>query len=122
MESYVVNDYYATDGFWGPETYTANPTGGIDEPIFIDLTYDGVEEESVEANVKVWSAGHEFVVENGDDAEYTMTVYNLLGQPMMSKSISASSTERISHSLATGLYVISLQNNLNKVSIKVIVR
>ena len=51
-----------------------------------------------------------------------MTVYNILGQPMMMKQINAGSTERISHSLATGVYIISLQNNQNAVSVKVIVK
>ena len=72
--------------------------------------------------MKVWNTNHEFVIENGDNAHYMMTVYNILGQSMMTKQINAGSTERISHSLANGLYVISLQNNLNKVSVKVIVR
>ena len=72
--------------------------------------------------MKVWSTDHEFVIENGDNAHYMMTVFNVLGQPLMTKQINAGSTERISHSLANGLYVISLQNNLNKVSVKVIVR
>ena len=121
MESYVINDYYTEDGIWAPETQTANPNVGLDEPIFIDLTYDDVAEIE-EANVKVWNTDHEFVIENGDNAHYMMTVYNILGQPMMTKQINAGSTERISHSLANGLYVISLQNNLNKVSVKVIVR
>ena len=121
MESYVINDYYTEDGVWAPETNTANPNVGLDEPIFIDLTYDDVAEIE-EANVKVWNTDHEFVIENGDNAHYMMTVYNILGQPMMTKQINAGSTERISHSLANGLYVISLQNNLNKVSVKVIVR
>ena len=121
MESYVINDYYTEDGVWAPETQTANPNVGLDEPIFIDLTYDDVAEIE-EANVKVWNTDHEFVIENGDNAHYMMTVYNILGQPMMTKQINAGSTERISHCLANGLYVISLQNNLNKVSVKVIVR
>ena len=121
MESYVINEYYTEDGVWAPETQTANPNVGLDEPIFIDLTYDDVAEIE-EANVKVWNTDHEFVIENGDNAHYMMTVYNILGQPMMTKQINAGSTERISHSLANGLYVISLQNNLNKVSVKVIVR
>ena len=76
----------------------------------------------MEANIKVWNADHEFVIENGDNAHYNMTVYNILGQPMMMKQINAGSTERISHSLASGVYVISLQNNQNTVSVKVIVR
>ena len=111
----------AGNGEWAPEALTANPTNGLNEPIFIDLTYDGVE-ETVETNVKVWSADHEFVIENGDNAHYSMTVYNVLGQPMMMKQINAGSTERISHSLASGIYVISLQNNQNTVSVKVIVK
>ena len=78
-------------------------------------------DDIVEANVTVWSANHEFVVENGDNAHYAMTVYNILGQPVMQKQINASSTERISHSLATGVYVIRLENNQNRVSVKVIV-
>ena len=119
--SYTLNEYYSENGQWNPEANTVNPNAGLDEPIFIDLTYDGVE-ETVETNVKVWSANHEFVIENGDNAHYTMTVYNILGQPMMQKQINAGSTEHISHSLASGVYVISLQNNQNIVSVKVIVR
>ena len=122
MDFTPVREYASEDGgFWYPNANTANPTNGIDEPIFIDLTYDNVE-ELVEVNVKVWSADHEFVVENGDDAHYTMTVYNMLGQSMMQKQINAGSTQRISHNLSKGLYIISLQNNQNMVSHKVIVR
>ena len=120
-DSYMVNTYSTENGQWYPEANTVNPNGGLDEPIFIDLTYDGVAEIE-EANVKVWNTGHEFVIENGDNAHYMMTVYNILGQPMMTKQINAGSTERVSHSLANGIYVISLQNNPNKVSVKVIVR
>ena len=120
---YWFQDYYTAEfnGHWNPDANTVNPTNGLNEPIFIDLTYDGVE-ETVETNVKVWSADHEFVIENSDNAHYSMTVYNVLGQPMMMKQINAGSTERISHSLASGVYVISLQNNQNTVSVKVIVR
>ena len=102
------------------EALTANPTNGLDEPIFIDLTDDGVD-DNVEANVTVWSANHEFVIENGDNAHYMMTVYNVLGQPVMQKQINAGSTERISHNLATGIYVIRMENNQSRVSVKVLV-
>ncbi len=122
MDFTPVREYASEDGgFWYPNANTANPTNGIDDPIFIDLTYDNVE-ELAEVNVKVWSTDHEFVVENGDDAHYTMTVYNMLGQSMMQKQINAGSTQRISHNLSKGLYIISLQNNQNMVSHKVIVR
>lgn len=119
--SYTLNEYYSEDGQWNPEANTVNPNAGLDDPIFIDLTYEGVE-DIVEANVTVWSTDHEFVIENGDNAHYSMTVYNILGQPMMMKQINAGSTERISHSLASGVYIIRLQNNQNSVSVKVFVR
>ena len=120
-ENNIVNTFAVEDGQWQPNANTINPNAGLDEPIFIDLTDDGIE-EGMTSNVKVWSADHEFVIENGDNTHYTMTVYNVLGQPMMMKQINAGSTERISHSLATGVYVISLQNNQNAVSVKVIVK
>ena len=121
LYSYTQSEYFSENGEWYPEANTVNPNAGLDEPIFIDLTYEGVD-DNVAANVKVWSADHEFVIENGDDAHYSMTVYNVLGQPMMMKQINAGSTERISHSLASGVYVIYLQNNQSNVSVKVIVR
>ena len=121
LYSYTLNEYLSVNGEWSPEANTVNPTNGLDEPIFIDLTDDGVE-EGMATNVKVWSTDHEFVIENGDNAHYNMTVYNILGQPMMMKQINAGSAECISHSLATGVYIISLQNNQNAVSVKVIVK
>ena len=121
IQGYLQNAFYVEDGHWAPEANTINPNGGLDEPIFIDLTDDGVNEEVI-ANVKVWNTEHEFVIENSDNTHYMMTVYNVLGQPMMQHQINAGSTNRISHNLATGVYVISLQNNQSHVSVKVIVR
>ena len=121
LYSYTLNEYLSVNGEWSPEANTVNPNAGLDAPIFIDLTDDGVA-DNIETNVKIWSTAHEFVIDNGDNAHYNMTVYNILGQPMMMKQINAGSTERISHSLATGVYIISLQNNQNAVSVKVIVK
>lgn len=120
MESNVINTYHTENGQWYPNANTSNPNAGLDEPIFIDLTDDGVD-DNVEANVTVLSANHEFVIENGDNAHYMMTVYNVLGQPVMQKQINAGSTERISHNLATGIYVIRMENNQSRVSVKVLV-
>ena len=121
MDAQTIHEYSSENGQWAPEANTVNPTNGLSEPIFIDLTDVGVE-EAVVSNIKVWNSDNEFVIENGDNAHYMMTVFNILGQPMMQKQINAGSTERISHSLATGVYVINLQNTQNIVSVKVIVR
>ena len=121
LDGLSFNDFATENGFWQPDGNTVNPNGGLDTPVFIDLTYDGVG-ETTEANVSIWSTEHEFVIENGDDSHYTMTVYNLIGQSMMQRQINAGSSQRISHNLASGLYIINLQNNHNKVATKVIVR
>ena len=121
LDSETIHFYYGENGQWAPEANTVNPSNGLDEPIFIDLFDDGVEETAA-ANVKVWNTDNVFVIENGDNAHYIMTVYNILGQPMMQKQINAGSTDRISHNLAAGVYVINLQNNQSKVSVKIIVR
>ena len=109
------------NGQWTPEANTVNPTNGLDEPIFIDLTDDGVE-DNAEANVKVWNTNNEFVIENSDDSHYTMNVVNMLGQTLMSREIAAGSSVRVSHNLTAGVYIINLQNNHNKVAVKVIVK
>ena len=114
-------EYQTIQGQWNPNANTINPNAGLDSPIFIDLTDDGIEEDMA-TNVKIWSTDNEFVIENGDNAHYSMTVYNILGQPMMMKQINAGSIERISHSLVSGVYIINLQNNQSNVSVKVIVR
>lgn len=115
------SEYEAVQGQWYPNANTVNPNAGLDEPIFIDLTDNSIDEPT-EANVKVMSVDHEFVIENGDDAHYSMTVYNILGQPVMKQQINAGSSNRISHNLACGVYVIRLENNQNRVSVKIIVR
>ncbi len=115
------SEYETIQGQWYPDANTVNPNAGLDEPIFIDLTDNSIDEPT-EANVKVISVDHEFVIENGDDAHYSMTVYNILGQPVMKQQINAGSSNRISHNLACGVYVIRLENNQNRVSVKIIVR
>nr|MCR5013316.1 choice-of-anchor J domain-containing protein [Bacteroidales bacterium] len=120
MESYVVNDYYTENGLWGV-TATANPTAGLDEPLFIDLIGLSVDEGEA-MDVKVWNFGHEIMVENAETERMEMTVYNLLGQPVMTKTIAGESNVRVSHNLADGLYVITLQNAQGKMSAKIVVR
>ena len=121
LESYIVNYYHTENGQWYPEANTVNPTNGLDEPIFIDLTYDGVT-EAPETHLSVWTAFDEFIIENGDDSHYAMTVYNLLGQPVIKEQINANSTVHLGHHLSKGLYIFSFLNNKTQVSIKVMVR
>ena len=120
MDFWVVNEYGTLGGVWG-STSTVHPSVGLDDPLFIDLTDVSVEEGKA-LEVKVWNFGHEFMVENDENNELDMMVFNVLGQPVLSKTIAAGSHVRFSHNLAEGLYIITLQNNKGKISTKVIVR
>ena len=121
LESYIVNYYHTENGQWYPDANTVNPNAGLNDPLFIDLTYDDVN-ETVETHLNVWTAFNEFIIENGDDDHYTLTVYNILGQPMMKEQINANSTVHLGHHLSKGLYIFNFLNNKSQVSIKVIVR
>ena len=50
LDGLSFNDFATENGFWQPDGNTVNPNGGLDTPVFIDLTYDGVG-ETTEANV-----------------------------------------------------------------------
>ena len=120
LEGWILNEYETYNGMWGA-AQTASPSVGLDDPIFIDLTDVSVKEGEA-LKVKVWGTGHEFIIENNEDSTLDMTVVNLLGQPVMSQQIASGSASRISHNLAEGIYVITLQNNKGRMSVKVIVR
>ena len=122
MDSYVIGEYYTenADGMWD-EVATANPAGGLEQPIFIDLITLGVEEGEA-MDIKVWNYGHEIMVENAETKGMEMVVYDLLGQPVLRKSIAAQSSTRVAHSLAEGIYVITLQNAHGRMSAKMVVR
>ena len=120
MESYVINDYYTEDGEWGA-TNTANPNNGLDNPMFIDLTSEGVEEGNA-TNVKVWVAGNEIRIDNPDGERFVMTVTNILGQNVMMQNVNGQGLIRINHNLTSGLYIVTLMNNDYKVTAKVIVK
>lgn len=123
-ESYIIGEYYTEngDGVWG-DAQTANPQGGLDDIIFIDLSELSVDENvDTTVDVQIWNTKDEIIIENRDNARYSMTVCNILGQPVMVTEIQGNSTQRFSHNFAAGLYIVTMQNNENKVSAKIIVR
>ena len=84
------------------------------------LVYDGIE-ESLAESVVFWNNNDKIVVENNSGNTLQMAVYNLLGQPVMSGTIDNGSVT-ITHKLATGMYVVTLQNNKERMAVKMIVR
>ncbi|MCR5646181.1 MAG: chitobiase/beta-hexosaminidase C-terminal domain-containing protein [Bacteroidales bacterium] len=84
------------------------------------LPYDEIYENLVNA-VTLWNTDEKIVLENLSGNTLQMVVYNLLGQPVMSNSI-ATGSNTVMHNLAKGMYVITLQNNRERMSAKMIVR
>lgn len=72
--------------------------------------------------VNVWNAGNEIMIDNQEAERLEMTVYNVLGQPVMYQQIAGESQVRCAHGLSTGLYVVQLRNGKNTASIKIVVR
>ena len=92
----------------------------VDDIMIVGTAYDAVEETSV-MDVTLWNSGNEIFVDNQTNGNVEMAVFNLLGQPVMAKTLNAGSC-RFSHSLATGVYVVTLQNSKGRMAVKMIVK
>ena len=73
-------------------------------------------------NAKVWSFGNEIAVENASAESLLLTVYNVLGQPVLSKVVAANGNEKFAHALSNGMYIVELQNNNGRSVTKIVVR
>lgn len=73
-------------------------------------------------NALVWNYGSEITVENASAESLLMTVYNVLGQPVLSKVIAGESNEKFALALSNGMYIVELQNNSGRSITKIVVR
>ena len=92
----------------------------VDDVLITGTDYDAVEETEL-SNVGLWNHNDEIVIENNTNGNLQMVVFNLLGQPVYNQTIGTGSV-RFSHDLAKGVYVIALQNNKERMAVKMIVR
>ena len=97
----------------------------VDLFIFVSLEGEVLDPTNVDellaSTVEVWNYDHEIMVENNSGTALEMTVYNLLGQSMMSCTVKEGAS-RIAHSLHGGLYLVTLRNSFGSVEAKVVVR
>ncbi|MBQ3709113.1 MAG: chitobiase/beta-hexosaminidase C-terminal domain-containing protein [Bacteroidales bacterium] len=105
--------------------YTSNLEDGaaaweVDDILIVGTAWDAVEETTV-TDVNFWNYDNEIFVDNQTNGNVQMTVFNLLGQPVYTKTIGAGST-RFSHDLTAGLYVVTLQNSKGRMAVKMIVK
>ena len=78
--------------------------------------------EGQSLNVTVWNSGNEIIVDNQETETLEMTVYNVLGQPVMHEVIAEQSNAHYTHELSNGIYVIQLQSSKGRSIAKIVVR
>ncbi len=92
----------------------------IDDIVLSATSVTGVNE--VEAmNVSLWNHDNEIFVENNTNHSIQLSVFNVLGQQVLAKTVAAGSI-RFTHNLAKGMYIVTLQCNDERMSGKIIVR
>ncbi len=111
------NNYICNNGNWNGVS-TVNPVGDV---INLNLTnWDNVCEENMSVNI--WNHNNEIIVDNNSDEQFVMTVYNILGQPVMNANINSNGLQTIRHTLTQGLYIINISNRSQSLSSKIVVR
>ena len=92
----------------------------VDDIMIVGTAYDAIEETSV-MDVTLWNSNNEIFVKNQTNGNVEMAVFNMMGQQVYAKTLGAGST-RFAHNLATGVYVVTLQNSKGRMAVKMIVR
>ncbi|MGP1446070.1 MAG: chitobiase/beta-hexosaminidase C-terminal domain-containing protein [Candidatus Limimorpha sp.] len=116
----LVDSYTSADGLWGTAN-TVNPSGGTHEVIVINLIGLSIDNQD-EKQITIGNFGHEIRINNSSPEAFRMTVYNTLGQPMMTHDIRGNSSVQIPHNLPSGLFVVTLRNAQTSVTRKIMIR
>ena len=92
----------------------------IDDILLCATTSTNVSETTM-MDVVLWNHNDEIFVENNTGNDMQMMVFNLLCQPVLTKTVGAGSI-RFSHNLSDGMYIVTLQQGDERMSTKMIVR
>ena len=92
----------------------------IDDIILTATSITGVNEVNA-MDVNLWNHGNEIFVENNTNGNLQLMVFDLLGQQVLAKTVTAGSV-RFTHNLTQGLYIVTLQNSKEQMTGKIIVR
>ncbi|MBP9995252.1 MAG: T9SS type A sorting domain-containing protein [bacterium] len=77
--------------------------------------------ENLEGNISIYNGGQFIFIKNETDATLSMTMYNILGQPVMSETVTAGDN-RIEHNLTTGAYIIRISDGSSVMVRKIVLR
>jgi len=93
----------------------------IDDIMIVSEVITSTITTEVTLNVEVWNSHNELMIENGSNETMNVVVYNIVGQPVLSQTISAGSNV-IRHNLAEGVYIVRIANGKEMKGVKVLVR
>ena len=92
----------------------------IDDIVLTATSITSVSEAEA-MNVNIWNYDNEIFVENNTNNSVQLSVFNVLGQQVLAKTVATGSV-RFTHNLAKGMYIVTLQCNDERKSGKIIVR
>ena len=101
-------------------TITIEDTVEITVSLSGEVVADGID-ETLASSVSVWNNSNELVIENGSNEMLNVVVYNIVGQPVLSETVTTGNNV-IRHSLAEGVYIVRIANSKEMTGIKVVVR
>lgn len=110
-------EYTSTNGVWGTVD-TRNPDNGLLTTLVLNLTTIGVPEYS-SGKLSVFANRERIVLLSSSSDEGIVSVYNTLGQQLISADIRQTGTT-LSHNLPAGTYIVTLRSE-NKVSQSIII-
>ncbi|MBR4838372.1 MAG: T9SS type A sorting domain-containing protein [Bacteroidales bacterium] len=84
------------------------------------VTSDGID-ETLASSVNVWNNINELMIENNGNETLNVVVYNIVGQPVLSKTV-VTGSNTIRHNLAEGVYIVRIANGKEMTGVKVDVR
>lgn len=114
----LLSTYEMPTGIWGI-TDTRNPSGGVDEVLFIDLTTINVNDVAT-PDARIYVRNHSIVVEPETNEQYELVVYSLQGQQLL--SVSTRGQHVINNNLTAGIYIVSYRTPAGVVSTKLYLR
>ncbi len=92
----------------------------IDDIVLTATSITSVSEAEA-MNVNIWNYDNEIFVENNTNNSVQLSVFNVLGQQVLAKTVATGSV-RFTHNLAKGMYIVTLQCNDERMSGKIIVK
>jgi len=114
----LVSSYEMASGIWGV-TDTRNPSGGVDEVLFINLSTINVKDHALPA-AGISVRGEELVVEPLNNEPWSLDILSMQGK--LINSIQGTGYTHLTPNVPAGIYVVKFRNNTGVYAQKVFLK